>query len=195
MGMGANGIALEVERRVYRSEELPADLRCQILSFLRIWWPEGFVGEKRLRNWISPEDEHPVHIVLVEAGILISHAEVKWKHLDHACEWYKVYGLSGVFTYPAFRRQGYGTEAVKAGTKYIDEQDGDVGMVHCDPELSGFYERCGWIPMKGSTILEGDPKKPVISDHLLMMRFLSEKGKRGRTAFEREPMYFGETVW
>jgi GNAT superfamily N-acetyltransferase len=193
--MGTKGIVMAFEQHIYRSKELPTELRCQILSFLRIAWPEGFVGENRLRNWISPEDEHPVHIVLVEAGILVSHTEVKWKNLDHAGERYKVYGLSGVFTYPAFRGEGYGTEVVRGGTKYIDEQDGDIGMFHCDPERSSFYDRCGWIPMKGSTTLEGDPKKPIVSAQLMMMCFLSEKGKRGRTAFERESVYFGETTW
>ncbi len=29
----------------------------------------------------------------------------------------------------------------------------------------------------------------------LLMRFLSEKGRRGRRAFEREPIHFGDTTW
>lgn len=180
---------------MYPGNELPPDLKCQILSFLRIMWPEGFIGENRLRDWISKEENHPVHIVLVEDGILISHTEVLWKYLDHAGETYKAYGLSGVFTYPPFWGQGYGRRIVDAGTAYIEASDADIGIFHCDPRLVGFYTGSGWIPMKNATTLAGAKDDPVISDELMMMRFLSEKGKRGRSAFESEPVYFGEVTW
>jgi hypothetical protein len=42
-----------VQELIYPSNELPAHLKYQILSLLRIVWPEGFVGENKLRDWIS----------------------------------------------------------------------------------------------------------------------------------------------
>ena len=32
-------------------------------------------------------------------------------------------------------------------------------------------------------------------DELMMMRFFTDKGKRGRPTFESEPVYFGESTW
>lgn len=114
-----------IQQLTYPQDQLPARLKCQILAFLRINYPEGFTGVNRLRDWISSPDTHPVSIMLVEAGILISHTEVLWKELEHGGQRYKAYGLSGVFTYPAFRGQGYGQQIVELGTAYIDASDGD----------------------------------------------------------------------
>jgi len=186
---------MTIELRFYPSEDLPPDLKWQILSFLRATWPEGFDGELRLRDWISPPADHPSHVVLVENGLLISHAEVVWKYLDHAGETYKAYGLSGVFTYPGLRGQGYGRQVVDAGTKIIRASDADIGIFHCAPSLEPFYAKSGWIPMPGTTTWVGPKSAPVVGDELLMMLFLSEKGWRGRPAFERELFYFGEYTW
>jgi hypothetical protein len=41
-----------VEQRTYTSADLPADLKCQVLSFLRVQWPEGSDGLKTgKRGW------------------------------------------------------------------------------------------------------------------------------------------------
>lgn len=184
-----------VEEYSYPQDELPPHLKCQILAFLRITYPEGFVGANRLRDWISTPDNHPVSILLVEAGILISHTEVVWKELRHADTSYKVYGLTGVFTYPAFQGQGYGRRIVELGSAYIDASDGDIGLFHCAPHLEPFYRQCGWTPMHHAITLVGNPATPVASAELLMMRFLSDKGQRGRATFEQQPIYFGANTW
>ena len=115
-----------VEQHLYTSADFPAELKCQTLSFLRVEWPEGFMGDNRLRNWITNEADHPIHLVLVEAGLLISHINVVWKYLEHGGITYKTYGLTGVFTYPSFRGQGYGSRLIEAGTAYIRASDGDI---------------------------------------------------------------------
>lgn len=46
--------------------------------------------------------------------------------------------------------------------------------------------------MEAATTLIGPKDASVVSDELLMMQFLSEKGRKGRLAFERVPIYFGE---
>lgn len=184
-----------IEQLVYPQDKLPLHLKCQILSFLRIHFPEGFIGANRLRDWISSPNNHPVSIMLVESGILICHVEVLWKELSHANETYKIYGLSGVFTYPAFRNQGYGHKVVDLGTEYIDATDGDIGMFHCAPALKAFYQQCGWIAMEQATTLIGDINDPTLSDELLMMRFKSERGRKGQLTFETQPIYFGDNTW
>ena len=179
----------------FASQDLPPDIKCQILSFLRIQWPEGFMGENLYRDWISRPEYQPVHFILVEQGILIAHTEVLRKDLPHAGETYRVIGLSGVFTYPAFRRQGYGRHIAEAGTQYIDASDADAGIFHCDSYLVGFYSACGWTPLLNARTYVTTKDGYVLSDEVMIMRFLSEKGKRGRAAFETEPVYFGESTW
>jgi GNAT superfamily N-acetyltransferase len=184
-----------IQELIYPSNEIPPHLKYQILSFLRITWPEGFVGENRLRNWISAEGVHSISLMVVKQDILISHVEVVWKYLDHDGKTYKVYGLSGVLTYPDFRGQGYGKRIVDKGTAYIEASDADIAMFHCDKSLKGFYENCGWIPMETAVTYVGSKDNPAISNELLMMRFLSERGKMSRLAFESIPFYFGEDTW
>jgi GNAT superfamily N-acetyltransferase len=176
--------------------KLPAEIECQVLSFLRIVWPEGFLGENRLRNWITRSEHHPISFVLVENGLLIAHAQVVWKLLEHAGETYKTYGITGVFTYPSFRGQGYGLQVVQAATTYITHSDADVGMFHCNPPLKAFYAQAGWIPMPGAVTLIGARETPDLVLELMMMQFFSEKGQRGKESFLTQPVFFDEdSTW
>ncbi len=184
-----------IQELIYPDSEIPPHLRCQILCFLRMMWPAGFMGKNRLRDWISAEEDHSISIMLVEQDILICHTQVVWKTLEHDGETYKVYGLSGVLTYPAFRKQGYGKRIVERGTAYIDAADADIAMFHCDPSLKEFYAGCGWIPMETAITYVGQKDHPTVSEELLMMRFLSEHGKKSQTAFATVPFYFGEDTW
>lgn len=133
----------------YEQSGLPKKYLFQVLTFLRVQWPEGFVGENRYRSWITRADVHPRSFLLVENNLVISHAQVVWKDLEHARQVYKTYGITGVFTFPSLRGQGYGNQIIHAATSYIAHSDADIGMFHCDPGLADFYALCGWIPMYG----------------------------------------------
>lgn len=176
----------------YTNQEFPADLKCQVLSFLRVVFWEGFTGENRLRDWITAERYHPLHFVLVENGLVVSHTEVVWKYLEHAGQTYKTYGLTGVLTFPSFRHEGHGLQVVRAASDWIAASDADIGMFHCDPALQGFYARCGWIPMAGAVTLTGPRENPNVSSERMMMQFFTEKGRQGQERFERLPVYFDE---
>lgn len=185
-----------VELLVSPQSQLAPEIECQILSFLRISWPEGFQDENRLRNWITRLDHHPLSFVLVENGLLIAHAQVVWKMLDHVGVKYKTYGITGVFTYPSFRRQGYGLQVVQAASTYIAQSDADIGMLHCEHQLKAFYGQAGWLPMVGAVTLIGARANPVISGELMMMQFFSEKGQRGEESFLKVPVFFDEdSTW
>lgn len=178
------------ELRTYTSAALPESLKWQAVSFLRVHYPDGFINENRLRDWITKEEDHPIHIVLVEQGLLISHTNVVWKHLDHDGIMYKAYGLTGVFTYPSFRGQGYGSKVVAAGTDYIVRSDADIAMFYCEPSLMNFYARHGWVCMDKSVSFIEEKDQPVrVDDEILMMMFVSPKGQRGRAVFEHKPIY------
>ncbi len=131
------------EQLVVPHGQLPSHLECQVLSFTRVHWWEGFSGDLRLRDWIHRPEQHPFHFVLAENRVLISYVGVIWKYLEHAGERYKTYGLSGVFTYPAFRCQGYGSRLVEEATEHIRRSDADIGLFTCDPSLRDFYGASG----------------------------------------------------
>ncbi len=137
---------------------------------------------------------HPVTFLLEEEGVLISHLEVVWNYLHHAQVEYKAYGLTGVFTYPAFRKQGYGLQLVQSAKDYI-ERRGDADIVIFHSTVKGFYEHAGFECMDGLITLVGDPLNPERSDETAFMLFLSEKGNRGKKSFEIGPLYFGEKTW
>ena len=180
------------ELLTFTSADFPENLKWQAVSFLRVQWPGGFVGENRLRDWVTREDDHPIHIVLVEQGILISHTNVVWKYLDHDGKTYKAYGLTGVFTFPSFRGQGCASQLIAAGTAYIQKSDADIAMLYCDESLRNLYEHQGWLPMDRSMTYIGTREQPeLVEDEILMMLFLSSKGQQGRAAFETGSIHFG----
>jgi hypothetical protein len=37
-----------VEQKMYKTGALPTDIKWQVLSFLRVQWPEGFEGRNRV---------------------------------------------------------------------------------------------------------------------------------------------------
>ena len=67
-----------IQQHFYQSQQVPERFHCQILSFVRIQWPELFSGEHRLRDWTSKPELHPVTFLLEEEGVLISRLEVVW---------------------------------------------------------------------------------------------------------------------
>jgi GNAT superfamily N-acetyltransferase len=179
------------ELLTFTSAEFPESLKWQALSFLRVQWPGGFTRENRLRDWITREDDHPIHIVLVEQNILISHTNVVWKYLNHDGVNYKAYGLTSVFTYPSFRGQGHGSQVIAAGTAYIQKRDADIAMLYCDESLRNLYAKQGWNHIEMSTTYIGNREQPeLVDDEILMMLFLSSKGQHGRAAFETRPIHF-----
>ena len=180
-----------VELLTFTSPTFPDILKWQAVSFLRVQWPDGFTGENRLRDWVTREDDHPVHIVLVEKDILISHTNVVWKYLEHDGVTYKAYGLTGMFTFPSFRSQGYGSQIIAAGTNYIQKSDADIAMLYCDESLRDLYANQGWIHMDRSTSYIGTKEEPeLVDDEILMMLFLSPKGQHGQAAFNTKPIHF-----
>ena len=184
----------EVTEGVFTARELPAHIACQVLSFLRITATEGFVGPNLYRDWITSTPEATEHVIIDCDGILISHTEVKSAMLSHAGRTYRAFGLSGVMTYPAFRRQGFGRRVVRLGTDRMAEQGADIGLFNCAPDLRGFYEAEGWEAMDSTRTLYGDPAQPRVSDELLMMRFFRLSTSE-QESFRETDLYVGSETW
>jgi GNAT superfamily N-acetyltransferase len=184
---------------IYREGDFPPELECQAVSFVRIAWPFAFAGEDRYETHLWP-GWNTAHVVVAERGVLISYAAVIETTVECAGERYRTLGLSSVFTYPQFRREGYGGRVLEAATRYIGASGADVAMLWCDRALERFYARRGWSATRGSATLVGDRDAPTREDHgghlvTRMMLFVSDRGRAARSAFESEPVYVGLYTW
>lgn len=177
------------------SPQLPPLIKCQLLAFLRMEWPELFQGERQFQDY-TVKPTQPVNFYTAEQNVLISHTEVNWRWLEHTGQTFKAYGLSAVFTYPPFRREGYGRQVVTAATDHVRASDADVAMLFCLPDRQAFYAACDWIPLPTARVFYGPREQPRPSDpDVLMMLFVSKKGQQARPAFEHQPIYAGERLW
>lgn len=180
--------------------DFPAELRVQAEAGIRFEWWWLFQGKNRLRRNFWQDDLRPVHVSVVEEGLLIAYATMFHKTLSHEGEKYQTAGLHAVLTYPSFRRQGYGRRVVDAATTLIRESGTDIAVLFCQPELRRFYAASGWHYHEGARTLVGQAgsaetleDKP--ENDKRMMLFVSERGQRERTMLETKPLYFGPATW
>ncbi len=182
------------EIRTYTLDTLPTAVKWQIASFVRMEWTFVYEDDPYW-DYFTGKTVHAATIVLVEGDVVISHAEANQRIVTHNGIAYTMYGVSAVFTYPGFRGKGYGRQIVEAVTAYIDRTDADAAMLFCAPERVPFYAASGWEEVD-TPVLFGAPDNPQTKEYgKLMMRFLSEKGRRARTDFEQQPVYVGPTTW
>lgn len=179
---------------IYKQEaDIPKVLHQQILDFLRIVWNDGFTEKNLFRTWICRKEFNPVFFLLTSQNILISHLCVVHQQLTHANESFNTYGLSGVFTYPQFRKQGYGLQLVRAATDFIQNTNADIALF--TTTTHNFYEKAGYIRMEQTRLLHGDKSNPQLYPEEIYMQFISAKGKQHKNSFDKATMYIGEHVW
>jgi predicted acetyltransferase len=178
----------------YPKPSVPREIAVQIRSYVRVQWPQV---EQRIGPalWDVPADFPARNFVVLDGEKLISHAEANFRTVEHAGESFNVGGLSAVFTYPGYRGGGFAKQVVRAATEHLDRSDADLAMLFCGESLRRFYVPLGWEPIDTARIVSGDRTAPVAYDALVMMRFISEKGRAARTAFETNEVYVGERTW
>ena len=187
------------QQLMFTDATFPENLRCQAAAFRRIVWPWVGSGAGRNTKHSWSEDLEARYFVIVDNGILISHASVIRRTLSHAHTDYLVGELASMFTYPQFRREGYGRRVVHAATSYIQSSGLDVGWLTIEPTvgLEAFYQAEGWIAMPEARTLTGDPAHPTIEEEhpmlpaVRMMFFVTPKGQAGQQAFAQIPVYIG----
>lgn len=182
------------ELRTYTSENIPCAYEHQVRSFIRIEWWDGY--QHSVNPPFGNPDFNPQHFVLVEEDCLYGAARVNRKIINHQDQSYICYGLGGVFTYPAFRKRGYGEWVVREATNHIHQQvDADIAVLWTLTHNIAFYERNGWEHTPNIRMMIGDPLNPYRSSEELMMLFASDKAKVNRQQFESHNVYFGKNAW
>jgi GNAT superfamily N-acetyltransferase len=184
-----------IDLRRYRRDEVPPLLAAQIASYQRIQWPGLRDRNNRIWEWNDVNRDY-MHFMLVDDEILISHASVNWRNVTVDGKTFSVWGLSSVFTYPAFRKGGFATRTVSAATDFMREGNGDVAMLFTGEHLINFYTAIGWEQTPAARIFYGDPNQPTQkTDNVIMMLFISDRGRAAREKFAREDVFVGPSTW
>ena len=145
---------------IHTYEEFPDELRLQAVSFMRVEWPYIYSGERRLWMETFPSDLKPVHFCVTDGEVLLSHAEVVEAEFVHEGETLSVHGLGNVFTFPPFRRCGYGAQVVAAATSHTLEYPGDAAFLKTNLQLEQFYSAHGWMTLNDSSGSDA-PDRPI----------------------------------
>jgi GNAT superfamily N-acetyltransferase len=179
----------------FERSEIPEAIRTQLISGLKAEWNWLFEGDPSFWDTLA-RFHHPVSFVALEQDVLVSYAEVTHRSLDYADGYYHVYGLGAVFTRPGFRTMGYGTQVVKAATRYILDREADLGMLFCDEPLQTFYERAGWLSVPSLQVWCGPLESPWLNeDEVVMCLFPSKTAQVMQAKFAAHPMYVGVQHW
>ena len=183
------------ELKVYPfNTALPAEYECQIRAFIRMTWHDEYLYD--LDGPLVPPERHPQHVVMAERHALISHARVIWVNVEHAGQTFKLYCLGDVFTYPAFRKKGYGRQVVDRGTALIRaDREADAALLFTDPVQEGFYGVSGWQHIPGLTAFAGLPENREPYNYFAMMLFLSDKARQARQAFATQTLMLPGYGW
>ena len=134
---------------IYQQGALPEALVWQSLSFMRCEWPWLFSGDGRLRASPFPAS---VHVACTDGPVLLSYAEVVETTALRDGKEIRVAGLSNVFTFAPYRREGHASKTVRVANSLIDERDPDMAILFCEDELVPFYAALGWTAAPGGGI-------------------------------------------
>lgn len=146
----------EVRFVEFEDDALPAILKWQVLSFLRVVWSEGFRDELRHRDWITNPAYRADHLLHVAGNLVVSHLEIVEHQVDRDGTVYTAAAPTGVLTFPSFRGEGWAGRLVRHAARRIEVSDADVGLICCRPESAEFYARnSGWDLMPGAQVIVG----------------------------------------
>jgi GNAT superfamily N-acetyltransferase len=129
---------------IYPQSELPAPLKWQALAFIKPEWPFVFAGEDQFLTEPCLSDRDPVHFVAAKGDSLIGYASIFRLYLDHADTRYEIYAFGNMFTFPPYRKQGYGKRVLEMATNFIQKSDVDAGILFCESFVVPFYQACSW---------------------------------------------------
>lgn len=175
-----------------RGELLPPHFYYQAQAAMRIIFE--YSDDEDLE---SQSDPQMMHMVIGKSRELIAYAGIICTAIEHQGIAYKCYGLTGVLTFPAFRKKGYGGRLIEAANNLIREDaSADIALLWTATHNVRFYAQQGWEPMPNMQTFDGDPAQPTPhNDEVRLMLFLSEKGKQGRDTFEHGQVYVGVESW
>ena len=180
--------------RVWRPDEMPGEVRLQILAFMRQVWPRGFRGNDFLRGWIEAPQDDPLHVVaLLPNGCVAAHAAAMRREAAAFGRTWRLGGLSGVFSFAQVRGLGWGRGVAARAAELLAERGSEAALFCCDEGNVGFYRGLGWERLPGNTLTVGTP--PRVEPSPVMFRAFSPAGEELRERLASGTLHFGDYVW
>lgn len=177
---------------VYTNDTFPSHLVYQRLSFMRLLWNDDYADTPPRTMPLDPRSVR--HEVYVEGDALASSASVIKTTITLGEIALTCYGLSGVMTFPAFRKRGLGGDLRDRVTAYIEAQpDADIGLLWT--RVTPFYEGRGWARILTGERVYGDHTDLEVREETTMMLFLSGRARAMRDEIASGTLYIGEDDW
>ena len=70
-------------------------------------------------------------------------------------------GLGGLGTDPDYQGRGFATRLMAAVRGHLGREGADLGLLVCDSDLVGFYEKCGWQEFGGELLVRNHGEELV----------------------------------
>ncbi|MET9318051.1 GNAT family N-acetyltransferase [Kribbella sp. NPDC003505] len=181
----------EVRYVEYGPGMLPAVLKAQVLSFLRIVWPEGFTGGLRYRDWITNPAYEPHHLLYVAGDLVVSHLEIVHVDLHHNGTTYQAAAPTSVLTFPSFRDEGWAGRLVATACRRIESSNADLGLICCDPHNQPFYTKTsGWPAIPEARIIADEAP----TSQAVLLRLLSPEARAHEPDFRTSPIHLKDEL-
>lgn len=146
-----------------------AEVPTAILDEVRGLLDRAFDGDFADTDW-----DHTVggrHVILLEEGVVISHAAVVARDLKVADRPFHTGYLEGVATHPEHQGNGFGARVVTAANEVI-RQEYQLGAL--STERHSFYRRLGWERWAGPTYVRDGSRLLRTADEddgIMVLRF------------------------
>lgn len=137
--------------RLYRGGTVPQSLVWQALSFLRCEWPFLFTGPNRLRDQLFG-GAATTYVVRADGEVLLSYAEILSATGVRAGASVRVLGISNVFTFPPYRREGHASAIMAVAGDIISNSNAELAVLFCEIDLERFYAARGWLPAPAGAV-------------------------------------------
>ncbi len=130
---------------------------------MRCEWPWLFSGEGRLRSGPFPAVSH---LACTDGPVLLSYADVVVSAAVRGGEIITVAGLSNVFTFPPYRREGLASKIVRSANSLLDEHEQEhragMAILFCENDLVRFYSALDWsVAPPGTVAVDGGNHPPL----------------------------------
>lgn len=126
---------------IHEAASLDPETSAAIWDLLRPQYPDDGYG------WALPQ-WHAVK--WSKEGVALAHAGIVGRQgtCDGKLVW--IGGICGVRTRESVRRLGLATTTIQAALAFVRKNNVDLGLLLCEPELTGFYEQFGFVPFTGT---------------------------------------------
>ena len=134
-------------------------------AFVDGWASQVFAGQDQGLVWASSD----YRVLIWEGDELACSVEILERLARVGEQAVRLGGISGVATWPAYRRRGLARRAMQAAMDFLRfELKVEQGLLLCRPHLAHFYQSLGWQAVPGSLAFDQPGGKGSFSDGVMV---------------------------